>query len=141
MTGGELRYLSPEALMGGLGQLWIAGVPIDWSAHHRPAHPRKVPLPTYPFERQRYWIDRPRAAIASGAPAEFGRTAGGNEKVWIERFKRLAPICRDNNVTLVVKQHGGETGWILETNVPMNRGMEAMGGEIVKTYRIYEADL
>ncbi|MBI2805074.1 MAG: sugar phosphate isomerase/epimerase [Planctomycetes bacterium] len=40
----------------------------------------------------------------------FGHTRGGNAKVWIERFKRLAPICRDNNVTLVVKQHGGETG-------------------------------
>lgn len=40
----------------------------------------------------------------------FGHTRGGNEKVWIERFKQLAPICRDNNVILVVKQHGGETG-------------------------------
>ena len=40
----------------------------------------------------------------------FGHTRGGNEKIWIERFKRLAPIARDNNVLLVVKQHGGETG-------------------------------
>ena len=31
----------------------------------------------------------------------------------------------------------GETGWILETNEPMNRAMEGMGGEIVKRYRIY----
>ena len=29
-------------------------------------------------------------------------------------------------------------GWILETNTAMNRGMEAMGGRIVKRYRIYE---
>lgn len=34
--------------------------------------------------------------------------------------------------------HRGETGWILETNEAMNRGMEAMGGRIVKTYRLYE---
>jgi sugar phosphate isomerase/epimerase len=40
----------------------------------------------------------------------FGHTRGGNEKLWIERFKALAPVCRDNNVVLVVKQHGGETG-------------------------------
>jgi sugar phosphate isomerase/epimerase len=40
----------------------------------------------------------------------FGHTRDGNEKLWIERFKQLAPICRDNNVVLVVKQHGGETG-------------------------------
>ncbi len=33
---------------------------------------------------------------------------------------------------------GGETGWILETNEPMNRAMEGMGGTVVKRYRIYE---
>ena len=38
-------------------------------------------------------------------------------------------------------QHGGETGWILEINKPMNKAMEAMGGEIVKRYRIYGEDL
>ena len=35
-------------------------------------------------------------------------------------------------------QTGGEMGWILETNTAMNRGMEAMGGTIVKRYRVYE---
>ena len=35
----------------------------------------------------------------------------------------------------------GHTGWILETNVPMNRAMEGMGGEVVKTYRVYEKAL
>jgi len=33
---------------------------------------------------------------------------------------------------------GGEMGWILETNIAMNRGMEAMGGQVVKRYRMYE---
>jgi GNAT superfamily N-acetyltransferase len=36
---------------------------------------------------------------------------------------------------------GGEMGWILETNGPMNRAMEGMGGRIVKRYRIYEKSL
>ena len=35
----------------------------------------------------------------------------------------------------------GEMGWILETNTPMNRAMEGMGGRIVKRYRIYERPL
>lgn len=35
----------------------------------------------------------------------------------------------------------GETGWILETNGPMNRAMEGMGGRVVKRYRIYEKAL
>jgi hypothetical protein len=35
----------------------------------------------------------------------------------------------------------GEAGWILETNEAMNRGLEAMGGKIVKRYRVYERAL
>jgi GNAT superfamily N-acetyltransferase len=37
-------------------------------------------------------------------------------------------------------QTWGEMGWILETNTAMNRGMEAMGGQIVKRYRIYQRE-
>jgi len=40
----------------------------------------------------------------------FGHTEGGNEQLWVERFKQLGPIARDHDVTLVVKQHGGSTG-------------------------------
>jgi GNAT superfamily N-acetyltransferase len=36
---------------------------------------------------------------------------------------------------------GGETGWILETNEPMNRAMEGMGGTVVKRYRLFEKSL
>jgi GNAT superfamily N-acetyltransferase len=36
---------------------------------------------------------------------------------------------------------GGEMGWILETNGPMNRAMEGMGGRVVKRYRVYERAL
>jgi sugar phosphate isomerase/epimerase len=40
----------------------------------------------------------------------FGHTKGGNRKLWVERFKALAPIAQDHNVVLVIKPHGGETG-------------------------------
>jgi len=40
----------------------------------------------------------------------FGHTKGGNRELWIERFKKLAPMARDHNVMIVVKQHGGTTG-------------------------------
>jgi sugar phosphate isomerase/epimerase len=51
-------------------------------------------------------------AAAAGVPQvlTFGHTKGGNHKLWVERFKALGPIAKDNNVLLVVKQHGGETG-------------------------------
>ena len=40
-----------------------------------------------------------------------------------------------------VRQKWGEMGWILETNTNMNRAMEAMGGRIVRRYRVYERKL
>ncbi len=40
----------------------------------------------------------------------FGHTRGADRKVWVERFKKLGPMARDHGVTIVIKQHGGETG-------------------------------
>ena len=49
-----------------LGQLWLAGVKLNWQTMH--GAPRRVSLPTYPFERQRYWIDHsPKKAAANEA--------------------------------------------------------------------------
>lgn len=61
---------------------------------------------------ERVLTQRLKQAAAAGIAQvlTFGHTQGGNRKVWIERFKKLGPIARDNGVLLVVKQHGGETG-------------------------------
>lgn len=57
---------SDEAmLMQALGRLWLAGAPIDWGERWQGQHRQRVPLPTYPFERERFWIDPP----ANGTPA------------------------------------------------------------------------
>ena len=48
------------AFFSALGRLWLAGVRFDWSAFYEPERRLRVPLPTYPFERQRHWIDAPR---------------------------------------------------------------------------------
>ncbi|MEA2602596.1 MAG: hypothetical protein QOF89_3588, partial [Acidobacteriota bacterium] len=58
-------------LLDALGQLWLVGVEIDWPGFSAGEQRRRVPLPTYPFERLRYWIDPPAAALrpAAGAPA------------------------------------------------------------------------
>jgi sugar phosphate isomerase/epimerase len=55
---------------------------------------------------------RIRQAAAGGVPQvlTFGHTRGGNRKLWVERFRQLGPLARQHGVTLVVKQHGGETG-------------------------------
>ena len=40
-----------------LGQLWLAGIEVDWSGFYKDEKRHRVPLPTYPFERQRYWVE------------------------------------------------------------------------------------
>jgi acyl transferase domain-containing protein len=40
-----------------LGRLWLAGVSVDWRGLHAQERPHRLPLPTYPFERRRYWIE------------------------------------------------------------------------------------
>ncbi|HEY0604225.1 MAG TPA: acyltransferase domain-containing protein, partial [Herpetosiphonaceae bacterium] len=42
-----------------VARLWLVGVEIDWAAMAGDQRRQRVPLPTYPFERQRYWIDAP----------------------------------------------------------------------------------
>src|SRR6185295_5501787 len=44
-------------LMSALGRLWTTGVIADWDQVHAPDRPRRMALPTYPFERRRHWIE------------------------------------------------------------------------------------
>ncbi len=44
-------------LLSTLGQLWLAGVSVDWSGFYTKERRYRLPLPTYPFERQRFWIE------------------------------------------------------------------------------------
>ncbi len=51
-------------------------------------------------------------AAAAGIPQllTFARNGQSDVKMLVERLKQLAPLARDNNVTVVFKQHGGNTG-------------------------------
>ncbi len=45
-------------LLGAAARLWLSGVRLDWRAVWGGERRRRLALPTYPFERQRYWIER-----------------------------------------------------------------------------------
>jgi acyl transferase domain-containing protein/thioesterase domain-containing protein len=58
---------SDEAcLLSAVGRLWSAGVSIDAPQLFAGRRRRRVPLPTYPFERQRHWIEPEPVAVAVG---------------------------------------------------------------------------
>ena len=53
------EYEEHRALHYALGYLWMNGVTVDWNAYFTGETRYKTPLPLYPFERTRYWIDPP----------------------------------------------------------------------------------
>ncbi|MEV0515994.1 acyltransferase domain-containing protein, partial [Nonomuraea sp. NPDC050405] len=46
-----------QSLLRALGQAWVLGASLDWTAALGPAPRHDAGLPTYPFERQRFWLD------------------------------------------------------------------------------------
>ena len=49
-----------------LSELYVAGLEIDWESFHRDVRRPRVVLPTYPFERKRFWVDRPAVHSSAG---------------------------------------------------------------------------
>lgn len=49
-------------LLRALGQLWVGGVPVAWEGFSTMEKRHRVELPTYPFERQRFWVDSNKTA-------------------------------------------------------------------------------
>ena len=90
------------------------------------ANGRLLPFGWAKMLLQKPKIDRVRVGFL-GVKPEYQHT-GVAAKFYVEHFETASWKPQD----------GGEMGWILESNDAMNRGMEAMGGRVVKKYRLYE---
>ncbi len=60
LSTGHEQPSAHASLLAAVGKLWLAGVDIDWAGFSTHERRHRVVLPTYPFERQRYWIDAPK---------------------------------------------------------------------------------
>ncbi|HEX8559984.1 MAG TPA: MupA/Atu3671 family FMN-dependent luciferase-like monooxygenase [Pyrinomonadaceae bacterium] len=54
------------SVQNALGRLWLAGVNVAWGGYYARERRRRVPLPTYPFERQRFWIAPQKLSAVAG---------------------------------------------------------------------------
>ncbi|MFF9393446.1 beta-ketoacyl synthase N-terminal-like domain-containing protein [Streptomyces griseoluteus] len=127
---GPLRERAGQIVVGpsfDLGEAvataWRAGVAVDWTAYYA-AEPRgRVPLPTYPFTRRRFWLERPQARLdtAGGAPsgsrgAEATSTAAYVEQVWCEVLG-VQQIAHDAHF---VDHLGGDSLYAVEIGARLN---------------------
>ncbi len=55
----------PSSLLGALAEIWVDGGSVDWGALFDGSGARRVALPTYAFQRERYWIDAPASAFGN----------------------------------------------------------------------------
>ncbi|MFF5107395.1 type I polyketide synthase [Streptomyces sp. NPDC000134] len=66
---------STGQILTSLAELHVRGVPVRWDEVFAAHRPRRIGLPTYPFQRRRYWLTAPEATDA--APADPGILARG----------------------------------------------------------------
>ncbi len=90
---------------------------------------RILPFGWWHFLRRHRIMDRVRVGFL-GVKPEFQHT-GVAAAMYVEHF----------DMATATPQKWGEMGWILETNRNMNRAMEAMGGRVVRRFRVYELSI
>ncbi|HKQ08246.1 MAG TPA: condensation domain-containing protein [Blastocatellia bacterium] len=83
-------------LLTTLGKLWLAGASLDWDAFRAEEKRRRVPLPTYAFERQRYWVERQNtpAATAQGGADRLAKLPEVADWLYLPVWKRR-PVIRE----------------------------------------------
>lgn len=70
------RLGASQALMQALGELWSAGASIQWEAFTAGQTRHRVSLPTYPFQRLRYWLEGSHALVPAALPGKRGDASG-----------------------------------------------------------------
>jgi acyl transferase domain-containing protein/thioesterase domain-containing protein len=94
-----LRHAQEEVeddrrLLEVVGRLWTEGVTIDWRGLHGEARPRRTPLPTYPFQRQRYWVEAStHEEQVPAAPPRAARLRTATERRVAEVWQSLLGVA------------------------------------------------
>ncbi|WP_445629022.1 SDR family NAD(P)-dependent oxidoreductase [Nostoc sp. DSM 114167] len=79
-------------LLNTLGKLWLYGVQVNWSGFYAHEHRHRLPLPTYPFERQSYWIeDYKYRQHNSAKPVSFGKKPDIADWFYLPLWKQSIP--------------------------------------------------
>ncbi|WP_441286885.1 SDR family NAD(P)-dependent oxidoreductase [Sorangium sp. KYC3313] len=151
-----------QGKLASLCELWVRGLEVDWERLYGERKPRRIHLPTYPFERERYWLPQGEGAVVAGAAppveascaaacggrleqgsgtAEVSRVEAGEaaevveyEEVW-ERLGWEERERRQEGVRWLVV--GGDEAWRASVVEALRReepGSEALGVSVGGAY-------
>ncbi|HXQ73493.1 MAG TPA: SDR family NAD(P)-dependent oxidoreductase, partial [Pyrinomonadaceae bacterium] len=100
-------HAETEFLLTSVGKFWLAGGEIDWERFHAGEQRRRVPLPTYPFERQRYYLE----PVNGHAPAKLTRPASVKRTDVADWF--YLPSWKQFNLPRVSKPEMKNRSWLI----------------------------
>ncbi|WP_186014296.1 non-ribosomal peptide synthetase/type I polyketide synthase [Burkholderia gladioli] len=126
-----------QSLREALGGLWRHGVEIDWQRYYGGERRQRIALPTYPFQRQRYWVEAETArepleetpaAAARGARRHAGRQADPGRWFFAPSWRRgtgaPAAARAGGGVHLLFVDRGGRVA-------PLVDALRAAGEDLV----------
>jgi acyl transferase domain-containing protein/thioesterase domain-containing protein len=117
---------SQQFMLTSLGRLWIAGQQVDWGGFYKGESRRRIPLPAYPFERQRYWIE---PGILAAAPERKPLTRTLKFADWFYR-----PLWKQQELVAATPEN--RLCWLLFTDrstfsAKLRRRLEKLGHEVI----------
>ncbi|MFI5268501.1 MAG: SDR family NAD(P)-dependent oxidoreductase, partial [Chloroflexota bacterium] len=102
-SGRHRRDRQPDldVLLLALGQLWLAGASLDWSRVAAPERRQRLPLPTYPFEREWHWLTSPGRLAGSPSQTPSERKEDIADWFYVPLWKQTLPSAspRDAGAT------------------------------------------
>lgn len=121
-------------LLWALGRYWRVGGKVDWQSFSAQEHRKRVPLPTYPFERQRYWIAAPRLPHTQ---PEIHQNSDGQGRITTQNASTFSTISSQeemSEVTAMVLQAWQEVLGI--DPLGLHDDFFAIGGDSLAASRI-----
>jgi phthiocerol/phenolphthiocerol synthesis type-I polyketide synthase E len=103
---GDSRGNEPDIkrLLLTLSEMWMGGLCCEWSGLYRREDRNRVSLPTYPFERKRYWLDPPDAKPGARRDANEAPAAGKQDGVITQLQPQLQEEATDLAMRVVANQ-------------------------------------
>ncbi|NEO91123.1 MAG: SDR family oxidoreductase, partial [Moorea sp. SIO3G5] len=89
-----------QQILTSLAELYLHGVPVNWLGFDQDFARHRIPLPTYPFQRQRYWVSpedslmgitAPSTSPGGIAPKDIGKKPDIADWFYIPSWKRSIP--------------------------------------------------
>jgi acyl transferase domain-containing protein len=108
MPGRDEQQSDMASLFSALGKLWLGGVGVSWPMLYTGQRRLRLPLPTYPFERKRYWVDlKEDAGVTSFSSDRSEKKKNKTDWLYAPSWKRSRTLEASGN------EENDERTWLL----------------------------